>query len=48
MVELLTKLGKAHYIKRDLQPYLPAGYHTTRCGFRNTTDRLLGATFSAI
>jgi DNA repair photolyase len=26
MVELLTTLGKRHYIKRDLQPYLPPGY----------------------
>jgi DNA repair photolyase len=27
MVELLTRLGAAHYIKHDLQPYLPKGYH---------------------
>jgi DNA repair photolyase len=27
MVELLTKLGSAHYIKQDLQPYLPPDYH---------------------
>lgn len=27
MVELLCRLGKAHYIKRDLQGYLPEGYH---------------------
>jgi DNA repair photolyase len=27
MVELLNKLGAAHYIKHDLQPYLPEGYH---------------------
>ena len=26
MVEALTRLGKAHYIKRDLQPHLPQGY----------------------
>ncbi len=26
MVDLLGKLGAAHYIKRDLQPYLPADY----------------------
>lgn len=26
MVEKLRALGKAHYIKRDLQPFLPAGY----------------------
>lgn len=26
MVELLNQLGAAHYIKRDLQKYLPAGY----------------------
>jgi hypothetical protein len=27
MIDLCTKLGVKHYIKRDLQPYLPAGYH---------------------
>lgn len=27
MVELLQSLGKRHYIKRDLQRYLPPGYH---------------------
>jgi len=27
MIDLLQKLGKQHYIKQDLQPYLPAGYH---------------------
>lgn len=27
MIALLGRLGKAHYIKRDLQPYLPEGYH---------------------
>lgn len=26
MIDLLHKLGKAHYIKKDLQPYLPEGY----------------------
>jgi hypothetical protein len=26
MIELLSRLGTAHYIKKDLQPYLPAGY----------------------
>jgi DNA repair photolyase len=26
MVELLNRLAVRHYIKRDLQPYLPAGY----------------------
>ena len=26
MVELCAKLGVAHYVKKDLQPYLPAGY----------------------
>lgn len=26
MIELLSKLGKAHYIKKDLQKYLPPGY----------------------
>lgn len=25
-IELLNRLGKAHYIKADLQPYLPEGY----------------------
>jgi DNA repair photolyase len=27
MVDLLAEVGATHYIKRDLQPYLPAGYH---------------------
>lgn len=27
MIEKLQRLSKAHYIKRDLQPYLPADYH---------------------
>jgi hypothetical protein len=27
MIDLLGRLGAAHYIKRDLQPYLPEGYH---------------------
>lgn len=27
MIEKLQALGKAHYIKADLQPFLPAGYH---------------------
>ena len=27
MIDLLGRLGKAHYIKRDLQGYLPEGYH---------------------
>lgn len=26
VTKLLTDIGKAHYIKADLQPYLPAGY----------------------
>lgn len=26
MIDKLGQLGKAHYIKRDLQPHLPAGY----------------------
>jgi len=26
MVDVLTRLGAGHYIKRDLQPYLPPGY----------------------
>jgi hypothetical protein len=27
MVELCNRLRVAHYIKKDLMPYLPAGYH---------------------
>jgi len=27
MIDKLQALGKAHYIKKDLQPHLPAGYH---------------------
>lgn len=27
MIDKLQKLGKRHYIKRDLQEYLPQGYH---------------------
>lgn len=27
MIDKLNRLGKAHYIKRDLQKYLPAGHH---------------------
>lgn len=27
MIDLLQSLGAAHYIKADLQPYLPSGYH---------------------
>jgi DNA repair photolyase len=27
MIDKLQGLGKAHYVKRDLQPFLPAGYH---------------------
>ncbi len=27
MIDLLNELGAAHYIKHDLQPYLPDGYH---------------------
>jgi DNA repair photolyase len=30
MVELCQRLGAAHYVKLDLQPYLPAGYHNPR------------------
>jgi len=26
MIDLCQRLGVKHYIKRDLQPYLPAGY----------------------
>jgi hypothetical protein len=26
VVELLNRLGAKHYIKKDLQPYLPEGY----------------------
>lgn len=27
MIDLLQQLGAKHYIKKDLQPYLPDGYH---------------------
>lgn len=27
IVELVNRLGVKHYIKKDLQPYLPTGYH---------------------
>ena len=27
VIELLNDLGKAHYVKKDLQPYLPEGYY---------------------
>jgi hypothetical protein len=27
IVDLCQRIGVAHYIKRDLQPFLPAGYH---------------------
>lgn len=27
MIDLLAQVGAKHYIKKDLQPYLPAGYH---------------------
>jgi hypothetical protein len=27
MIDLLNRLGKSHYIKQDLQPYLPPSYH---------------------
>jgi hypothetical protein len=27
MVDLVTQLGIKAYFKKDLQPYLPAGYH---------------------
>jgi DNA repair photolyase len=27
VIDLLQRLGKKHYIKRDLQPHLPEGYH---------------------
>lgn len=27
IIEKLQRLGNAHYIKKDLQPFLPAGYH---------------------
>jgi len=30
MIELCQRLGAAHYVKLDLQPYLPAGYHNPR------------------
>lgn len=30
MIDLCQRLGVAHYIKKDLQPYLPAGYPNPR------------------
>jgi DNA repair photolyase len=30
MIELCQKLGVRHYIKKDLQPYLPAGYQNVK------------------
>lgn len=30
MIDLLQKFGNKHYIKQDLQPYLPAGYYNPR------------------
>lgn len=27
MIDVLQQVGAKHYIKKDLQPYLPAGYH---------------------
>ncbi len=30
IVELVNRLGVKHYIKKDLQPYLPAGYHNPK------------------
>lgn len=27
MIDVLQRVGAKHYIKKDLQPYLPAGYH---------------------
>jgi hypothetical protein len=29
-VKLLDELGKQHYIKKDLQPFLPPGYDNSR------------------
>jgi hypothetical protein len=30
VLEVLADTGMAHYIKKDLQPYLPAGYSNPR------------------
>lgn len=30
IIDLCQRLGVKHYIKKDLQPYLPAGYHNPR------------------
>jgi DNA repair photolyase len=32
MIDLMNALGKTHYVKRDLQPFLPAGYFNPRVG----------------
>ena len=31
MLDLLNRVGAKHYIKRDLQPYLPPGYPNPMC-----------------
>jgi hypothetical protein len=30
MIDLCQKLGAKHYIKHDLQPFLPEGYYNPR------------------
>lgn len=30
MIELCQRLDVKHYVKKDLQPFLPAGYHNPK------------------
>ncbi len=54
MLELVQRLGVAHYFKHDLQPYLPKGYrnplrvpqHHSRC--RGQNDGLIAAHASTV
>jgi DNA repair photolyase len=40
MIEKLNQLEKRHYIKRDLQPYLPAGYPNPLRTAQNNAERI--------
>lgn len=40
VLELVDKLGVRHYIKKDLQPFLPAGYHNPKYIDQNHGSRL--------
>lgn len=44
MIDLLSHLSKAHYIKQDLQPYLPTEYHNPlRVAQYHATTEMLSA-----